>query len=109
MPMTRTDFQHLAEVRIAEAAILLANQAWDGAYYLAGYAVECALKACIAKMTQAEDFPDKKVAEKSWQHDFNELLTVAGLMKLQKADAPHGSLRENNWKIAKDWNEQARY
>src|SRR5207248_2168644 len=40
MPMTRTQFQELAEVRIAEAAALLAAGLWDGAYYLAGYAVE---------------------------------------------------------------------
>jgi len=33
---------------------------FDGAYYLAGYAVECALKACIAKGTQRFEFPDKR-------------------------------------------------
>ncbi len=33
---------------------------WEGTYYLAGYAVECALKACIAKQIIAEDFPDKE-------------------------------------------------
>ena len=57
--MNRTDFQKLAEERIAEAKILLDAGKWSGAYYLAGYAVECALKACIAKMTKSEDFPDK--------------------------------------------------
>ena len=30
-----------------------------GAYYLMGYAVECALKACIAKQTKRYDFPPK--------------------------------------------------
>jgi len=33
---------------------------FDGAYYLAGYAVECAIKACIAKGTRRYEFPDKR-------------------------------------------------
>jgi HEPN domain-containing protein len=31
--------------------VLLEAGLYAGAYYLAGYAVECALKACIAKKT----------------------------------------------------------
>jgi HEPN domain-containing protein len=49
--MTRKDLQKLAAIRLKEAKLLLAANAPDGAYYLAGYAVECALKACIAKAT----------------------------------------------------------
>lgn len=107
--MTRTELQQLAELRIAEAGLLLANQAWDGAYYLAGYAVECAIKACIEKQTKAEEFPDKKRAERAWKHDINELMIAAGLMGLWQTEAPTGSERFENWKTVKDWNEQARY
>jgi hypothetical protein len=48
--VNRTDLQELADIRIEEAAALLAltPPKPDGAYYLAGYAVELALKACIA-------------------------------------------------------------
>ena len=35
--------QQLAEDRILDAASLLAVGRWSGAYYLAGYAVECGL------------------------------------------------------------------
>jgi len=42
--MNRADFQQLADERISEAAVLLAASKFSGAYYLAGYAVECALK-----------------------------------------------------------------
>jgi hypothetical protein len=38
--MNRTKFQELAEVRIDEALVLSAQGKYDGAYYLAGYAVE---------------------------------------------------------------------
>src|SRR2546425_2666201 len=55
--MTRTDLQLLAEERLSDAQVLLANGRFGAAYYLAGYAIECALKACIAKLTKAEDFP----------------------------------------------------
>ena len=34
---------------------------WDAAYYMIGYCVECALKACIAKQIRRFDFPDKKL------------------------------------------------
>jgi HEPN domain-containing protein len=65
--MDRGDFQRLAELRLKEAKALCAAGMYDGAYYLAGYAVECAIKACIAKRTKAEEFPPKpKVVQDYW-------------------------------------------
>jgi hypothetical protein len=43
--MNRSDLQQLTEMRIRESGILLTGAESSGAYYLAGYAVECALKA----------------------------------------------------------------
>ena len=60
--MNRNDFQQLADVRINEAEALLVQGKYDGAYYLAGYAVECGLKACIAKLT------DQQIADYVRQH-----------------------------------------
>jgi hypothetical protein len=77
--MNRADFQQLAELRLLEARALLAAELPDGAYYLAGYAVECGLKACIAAKTREHDFPDKKLVEKSYSHDVEKLLDAAGL------------------------------
>lgn len=57
--MNRADLQNLAELRINEAKLLLDRGFYQGAYYVAGYAIECALKACIAKKTQQFDFPEK--------------------------------------------------
>lgn len=50
--MKRQDLRELALLRLKEAQVLFANGCWSGAYYLAGYAIECALKACIAKKTE---------------------------------------------------------
>ena len=45
----------MADQRLVEAKALLDQGMWDGAYYLAGYAVELALKACIIKMLQGSE------------------------------------------------------
>ncbi len=55
--MNRIDLQQLARARLREAEALLNAGEWSGAYYLAGYAVECGLKACIAKLTGLARFP----------------------------------------------------
>jgi hypothetical protein len=108
--VNRTEFQQLAEVRIEEAAVLLAAGKWDGAYYMAGYAVECGLKACIAKRTVAESFPpDRKFVEGCYSHNLPQLRGLADLNDLFDTDAPHGSLLRRNWDAVKEWSEATRY
>jgi hypothetical protein len=78
--VNRAELQWLAKERIHEAKVLLDTQHWSGAYDLAGYAVECgALKACIAKRMQAEEFPDKSFADKCWTHILPQLLSLTEL------------------------------
>jgi HEPN domain-containing protein len=107
--MNRTEFQELAKLRVKEAKVLLDNSCYAGAYYLAGYAVECALKACIAKLTREHDFPDKKVVNKSWTHVLTELVEVAGLEKERSDEASKDSEFELRWGVVKDWSEDSRY
>lgn len=64
--MNRAELQRLAQERISDARVLLDARRWPAAYYLAGYAVECALKACIAKLMKSEEYPDRNFAEKCW-------------------------------------------
>jgi HEPN domain-containing protein len=107
--MNRTDLQHLAQERAREAETLLNAGHWSGSYYLIGYAVECALKACIAKLTKEYDFPDKDRALKCFTHKIEVLVEVAVLEDRRKADVVANPVRRDNWVIIKDWNEQARY
>ncbi len=109
--MNRTDLQQLADVRIAEAGALLQLPVPmpDGAYYLAGYAVECALKACIAKLVYQHDFPDKQLALESYTHDIEELVRVAKLKVLRSADKAVNRIRDQHWDVVKDWNQNSRY
>ena len=52
--------RQLARLRLEEAAVLVANNRPDGAFYLAGYAVELTLKARIAeRLGIASLFADK--------------------------------------------------
>ena len=79
-------------------------------YYLGGFAIECALKACIAKKTRKHDFPeDSKYAGRVYSHDLNELLKLAGLnMQLDK-DIKMNQRLAANWGVAKEWNVSSRY
>lgn len=106
--MNRQDLQNLALTRLEEVEVLLNNHQYSGAYYLSGYVIECALKACIAKQTQEFDFPDKKNVMDSYTHDLEKLVKVAKLDKELKSllDDPNFSLR---WSMIKDWSEESRY
>jgi hypothetical protein len=104
---TRNDLRRLAWTRLKEARILLQNECWDGAYYLSGYAVECALKACIAKRTLRHEFPDKRIVNDSYSHDLTSLMKTAGLdLAGQLASDPIFAV---NWTTVKDWDETSRY
>ena len=111
MPLTRTDFRHLADVRAAEAAVLLAAGRWDGAYYLAGSAVECGLKACIMKRVENTGiiFEDKKFAERCWTHNIEHLVDLADLTAARDTDTAADPLLQDNWDVVIMWNEASRY
>jgi len=107
--MNRADFQQLSELRLREAQALLAAGLSSGAYYLAGYAVECALKACIAKKTRKHDFPDKKLVNDSHTHNLKELLRLAELKTELESVLETDPQMRLNLEIVLEWSETARY
>lgn len=107
--MNRSELQKLTKLRLGEAKVLLDNECHEGAYYLIGYAVECAFKACIAKQTKLHDFPNKNLANSIYTHDLNTLLRFSGLEKKHRDQSKKNANFELNWTIAKDWKEDARY
>jgi hypothetical protein len=107
--VNRRELQDLARLREQEARVLLEAGRWDGAYYLCGYAVECALKACIAKRVRQHDFPNRDLANQSYTPNLSQLVRVAGLeAELQAALAGDPALAVN-WAIVKEWAERSRY
>src|SRR5438477_3831108 len=108
--VNRLELRQLAGDRIADAAILLAAGRWSGAYYVAGYAVECGLKACIARLTNQDDFPrERKFVEECYNHNVERLLKAAGLQAQLDADAAANAAFLGNWEVVKDWSEASRY
>ena len=107
---TRRDFQRLAELRTREAVALARSRNQQGAYYLAGLAVECAFKACIAKKTRRHEFPaDAKYAGRVYSHDLTELLKLAGLAAQLDRDMRGNSRLAANWGTMKAWKVGCRY
>jgi uncharacterized protein YjaG (DUF416 family) len=107
--MDRKALQELSKVRLREARALLAVGLVDGAYYLAGYAIECALKACIAKKTRRHEFPDRKKVETSYSHKLLDLVRVAGLEDACLERARSDPAFRTNWDVVQLWSEQSRY
>ena len=109
--MNRADFQRIAEMRIAEAHALMASAPPhpSGAYYLAGYAVECALKATICKRYQMHDWPERKFVLDSHTHDLKTLCRLAELAAERENEAKANVKFSEYWALVFDWEEGRRY
>ncbi len=107
--MERRDFQQIAALRLKETQALLRARQYSGAYYLGGYVVECALKACIARQTRRYAFPDKELVSKSYTHDLTRLIDAANLKDELAAERRSNAAFDANWKTVILWTEQSRY
>jgi HEPN domain-containing protein len=107
--VNRQDFRRLALIRSDEARLLLKARRYSGAYYLAGYVIECALKACIARKTRRGDFPDRKLVNQSYTHNLEALMGAAGLETQLEADVKSNSKLGVHWSVVREWSEENRY
>jgi HEPN domain-containing protein len=103
------DLKALAQLRLREAQVLLENGHHSGAYYLCGYAVECALKAIIAYSFRAAVIPSKELVNRVYTHKLEELLILAGLNEEKKKHAAESAEFLKNWAIVVGWSEATRY
>ena len=106
---SRAMFQRVALCRNEEARILFAAKQYGGAYYLAGYAIECALKAVICCQFQRHTLPSKKLVFDSFDHDLEKLLAVAGLKTDHDVTRKNDPIFELNWSIIREWRPESRY
>ena len=107
--MNRADLQHLANLRLREASVLLDAGCFEGSYYLAGYAIECGMKACFAKKTGQYDFPNRRAVDQIYKHDPTELISAAGLGEEWQKELQSTKAFNENWAVVKQWSEQKRY
>jgi len=118
--MTKADLDTMAVERIADARVLLAGQRWAFAYYVSGYAVECALKSCVlarmihtgwvfdrevltdAKPLKVSDIPART-------HSFGTLVVLSGLRDKLTERLGDGTGFRLNWEVVSQWTEESRY
>ena len=107
--MNRADLQNLAEERLGDGELLLTNGRYGAAYYIVGYAVECGLKACMARLTRAEEFYDKTLARKIFTHDLSDLANYARLSAVFHQTGMSDPVFAANWAQVNSWTEETRY
>lgn len=105
----RVDLQKLAQAKLADAVLLGENGRCSNAYYLAGYAVELAIKACIARQFNAETIPDPKLVQRFYTHQLTELIGLAGLAAVLKERLAEDRQFAANWSTVSEWTEASRY
>ena len=98
--MTRADWQEIAEEKLLAVPALLSAGNWPSAYYLAGYAVESGLKACIIAFVATNPeviFLDKRFSERCWTHGIEELVKLARLDTARDNDYAANPTLMKNW------------
>jgi hypothetical protein len=77
------EIQSIATMRLEEAELLFANGKVDGAFYLAGYAVELHFKAKICRLLQIDNFfpiaLKYNFSKVYFTHNLDNLLMLSGL------------------------------
>ena len=106
--ISRSDLQALALSRLADARLLLRRRRDSSAYYLAGYAVEFALKAVIAYRIERHVLPEGFFRE-VYHHDLERLVGVAKLRAELDAARRANARFDRNWAVASEWSVESRY
>src|SRR5262249_3808439 len=107
----QADLQSLARERIPDADALIRGGRWSFAYYVAGYAVECALKSCLlARMIYTGwVFQDKAKINDCLTHDFGDLINLSGLTAELNAQLASNPAFVANWGTTIQWKVTDRY
>jgi len=105
--LTRRDFKRLTTMHLRAARALLRADQWQSAYHVTGYALECGLKACIARQTQRHQFP-RRDARDLYTHDLGEFVRLADLTTPLGTDSQASPAFAANWATVKDWSPESR-
>ena len=74
-----------------------------------GYAVECAIKACVARQFRQDEVPDKTIVNDFYTHRLDKLLGISGAKAALESRTSTDAAFQVNWNTVRDWNESARY
>ena len=109
--MNRAEYRRVALVRLADARALLQARRYDGAYYLAGYVIECALKACIARQFRVATIPEPRLVADIYRrgHELAALARLAGLELAITAETRRDAQFGACWLTVQGWTVDSRY
>jgi hypothetical protein len=109
--VNRAELQQMTKERLKDAKALLDAERWEFAYYVAGYAVECALKSSLlARMVHtAWVFQEKWKAQDCLTHDVGDLVNLAGLTKELNSMLAANPAFVAYWGIVSQWTVTSRY
>lgn len=93
------ELRGISKKRLKTVQILINAGDWDGAAYMMGYALECALKAVTCKTLHLVSYPENtrndKIDNYFMTHRFDQLLVVSGMEDIFSSRGPAESWR--NW------------
>jgi hypothetical protein len=103
LEITSADLKRLAWEHLEDAKALLVTERFAGAIYLAGYALECAVKFRICETLGWLVFPPDGGHQALKSHNLNFLLNYSG--KFLEVQKKHLSV----WQVAETWSPEMRY
>lgn len=106
---TRADYKKVTIERIQDAQVLFRGRRYAAAYYMAGYAIECAIKVKLAEQFKKHTVPTQKQVNEVYSHDLEKLMGSAGLEANLKVDCQINPTLRRNWNIVKSWAVDTRY
>ena len=109
-----TDIRTLADLRINEAENLNNIGFPDGAFYLAGYAVELYLKAKICENLNLPTFytqyaPKTDLSKTFLIHNLDRLILLSGLLPKFESEKSNDPVFLSHWLKIEQWSEKSRY
>jgi len=109
MTTSKQQFHDLSSSFLKAAELLNSQGQFHASYYLAGYAVECALKAYICTLSLKDTFPPKRVEKSHYIHDFVTLIDTANLKRIFDTAKDGDKNLNTAFSIIKDWSPDIRY
>lgn len=104
--LSRAQLLSLARCRLKDAETLLKSNRYDGAVYMAGYAVEIKLKARIVRTLKWTGFPETQNEFDGLKeikvHDLKQLLRLSGRPEI-------ATVHSGDWSEVLKWKPESRY
>ncbi|MCJ2143465.1 HEPN domain-containing protein [Methylobacterium sp. E-066] len=107
--MNRQAWKKRSRNQLRAAQTLLAAGQYSVAYHLAGLAVECALKARIARSFRSGTWPLRQFAIDIHTHDLSKLVILADLRDQRQIDEKRDPSFLDAWDIVAKWTIESRY